>query len=120
MDTSDIAKFLQQAGSKPGLFSITSRYKDIAIASLDAGGESVSYIRRRLLPQPEDFALLQVYIVEEGDRPDNIANQFLGDSEKFWQLCDANNIMHPEELTATPGTEIKITLPEGIPGYNHA
>jgi hypothetical protein len=120
MDISDISKFLQQAGAKPGLFSITSRYKDIAMASLEGNDEPLVYIRRRFLPQPENFSLLQVYTVKEGDRVDNVANQFLGDPEKFWQLCDANNIMHPEELTETPGAEIKITLPEGIPGYNNA
>jgi len=116
----DIAQFLQQAGSKPGLFSITSRYKSIETASLDNHGETVVYIRRRFLPQADNFSLLQVYTVKEGDRLDNIANQFLGDPEKFWQLCDANTVMHPEALTATPGTAINITLPEGIPGYSNA
>ena len=116
----DIAQFLQRAGSKPGLFSITSRYKDIETASFDNNGESVVYIRRRLLPQADNFSLLQIYTVKERDRLDNVTNQFLGDPEKFWQLCDANNVMHPGELTDTPGTAIKITLPEGIPGYNNA
>ena len=116
----DLSTFLQQAASKPGLFSITSRYKDIETASLEGGDEPVVYIRRRFLPQPDRFSLLQVYTVKEEDRLDNLANQFLGDPEKFWQLCDANNVMQPLELTETPGAEIKITLPEGIPGYNNA
>jgi hypothetical protein len=116
----DIAQFLQQAGSKPGLFSITSRYKNIETASFENNGEQEVYIRRRFLPQAENFSLLQVYTVKEGDRLDNVTNQFLGDPEKFWQLCDANDVMHPEELTDAPGTAINITLPEGIPGYSNA
>jgi hypothetical protein len=116
----DIAQFLQQAGSKPGLFSITSRYKDIETATFENKREPVVYIRRRFLPQEDNFSLLQVYTVKEGDRLDNVTNQFLGDPEKFWQLCDANTVMHPGELTDTPGAAIRITLPEGIPGYNHA
>ena len=54
-----------------------------------------------------------------GDRADNIANQYYGDPEQSWQLFDANNIMHPHELTETIGKRINITLPEGIPGLNN-
>jgi hypothetical protein len=116
----DIAQFLQQAGSKPGLFSITSRYLHIDTAPFENKGEPLVYVRRRFLPPTDNFSLLQVYTVKEGDRLDNIANEFLGDPEKFWQLCDANTVMHPGELTEVPGTPIKITLPEGIPGYDNA
>ena len=116
----DIAKFLQQASSKPGLFSITSRYNHLPSGTVNCNNGLVVYVCRRFLPQADNFSLLQLHTVKEGERTDNIANEFLGDPEKFWQLCDANNVMHPLELTETPGAEIKITLPEGIPGYNNA
>ena len=51
-------------------------------------------------------------------RLDNLTNLYLGDPEQFWQLCDANNAKHPDELE-TIGRQIRITLPEGIPGMSN-
>jgi hypothetical protein len=42
--------------------------------------------------------------------------RLIGDPELFWQLCDSNGAMQPDELTETIGRKIRITLPEGIPG----
>jgi hypothetical protein len=81
-----------------------------------ADGQTVIYLCRRFVPQPERFSLLQEHTVVQDDRVDNLANQYLGDPEQFWQLCDANNVMRPQELTETIGRRIRITLPEGIPG----
>jgi hypothetical protein len=74
------------------------------------------HLRRRFIPPPDRFHLLQVYTVTEGERYDILAAQFLGDPEQFWRLCDANGVLRPEELTETPGARIRITLPEGVPG----
>ncbi|NCD71691.1 LysM peptidoglycan-binding domain-containing protein [Mucilaginibacter agri] len=117
----DISKLLQQAGVNPGSFPFTSRYKDIEVTSIPGADEvPIVYLRRRFVPQADSFSLLQIHTVKDGDRLDNIASQYLGDPEKFWQICDANNVLHPGELTETLGTQIKITLPAGIPGYNNA
>ena len=78
------------------------------------------YLRRRFIPPPDDFFLLQEHTVTEGQRLDTISNQYLGDPEQFWRLCDANGVMQPNELTDTVGGKIRITLPEGVPGYNYA
>jgi hypothetical protein len=78
------------------------------------------FLRRRFVPPPERFALLQEHTVSQGDRLDNLAAQYLGDPEQFWRLCDANAAMHPEELTDTVGRTLRITLPEGIPGAPNA
>ena len=103
------------------MFSITSRYYGIATAKLEtADGRSIVYLRRRFVPSPERFALLQEHTVTEGDRLDNLAAQYLGDPEQFWRICDANGAMRPEELTETVGRRLRITLPEGIPGVPNA
>ena len=47
---------------------------------------------------------------EGGDRLDNITANYLGDPEQFWLLCDANNAMHPDELTAQIGQKLRIPL----------
>jgi nucleoid-associated protein YgaU len=47
--------------------------------------------------------------VSAGDRLDMIAAKIGGDPEQYWRICDANNVMHPLELTNEPGTTIKIS-----------
>lgn len=102
-------------------FPPTSRYHGIDTATLETpGGQTIAYLRRRFVPPPERFALLQEYTVTQGDRLDNLAAQFVGDPERFWQLCDANAAVRPEELTETIGRVLRITLPEGIPGAPNA
>ncbi len=102
-------------------FPPTSRYAGIDTAMLDgASGLTIVYLRRRLVPQPERFAALQVHTVAQGERLDNITARYLDDPEQFWRLCDANRALRPEELTDTIGRKLRITLPEGIPGMPHA
>jgi hypothetical protein len=108
---------LQPNPLKTTLFPPNSRYHGIDIAALTAAdGRPIAYLRRRIVPPPERFALLQEHTVTQGDRLDNIAANYLGDPEQFWRLCDANRAVRPEALTETPGRRLRITLPEGIPG----
>ena len=102
-------------------FGMGSRYYAVGIATDEVTpGRSVVYLQRRFVPPPERFAETQQHIVSEGERLDLITAQYLGDPERFWQLCDANGALHPLELTARPGRSLRITLPEGIPGPPHA
>jgi hypothetical protein len=103
------------------VFPISSRYYGLATATLTApDGKQVIYLTRRFLLQPESLALLQEHVVTEGERLDNITAHYLGDPEQFWQVCDANRAMLPEELTETIGRRLRITLPQGIPGVPNA
>jgi hypothetical protein len=112
---------LQPAGLQGTLFPPTSRYHGIETAKLEtADDKTVIFIRRRFLPLPENFVLLQEHVVTEGERLDNITAQYVGDPEQFWQICDANRAMRPDELTETPGRRLRITLPQGIPGMPNA
>ncbi len=102
-------------------FPPDSRYASTGTAQLRApDGRIITYLERRFVPPPEAFALLQTYVVVQGDRVDNLAARFLSDPLLFWRLCDANRAMVPGELTATIGRRLRITLPEGIPGVPHA
>jgi hypothetical protein len=102
-------------------FPPTSRYYGIETAIFrKPSGEQVAYLRRRFVPDPNDFALLRLYTVNEGDRLDNVASAVLGDPLAFWRIADANDAMNPVDLTATPGRAIRITLPQGIPGIANA
>jgi len=98
-------------------FIFTSRYYTTKTAEIKtSNGNKVVYLRRRFLPQPDQFVPIQEHSVSEGERLDNITYQYLGDPEQFWRICDPNNAMRPEELTETVGRRLLITLPEGIPG----
>jgi nucleoid-associated protein YgaU len=47
----------------------------------------------------------------QGDRLDNLAARYLGDPEQFWKICDANNVLRPDELTEEIGRVVRIALP---------
>lgn len=102
-------------------YPTSSRYHGTPTAIMtDADGESVAYLKRRFVPSPERFSLVQQHTVVEGDRPDNLAALYLGDPHLFWRLCDANGVMRPDELVETPGRRIAITLPADVPGESDA
>ena len=116
-----LQQLLAPAALKETLYPINSRYHGIGTATLQAlDGRAIAYLRRRFVPQPESFALLQEHTVVQGDRLDNIAARYFADSEQFWRICDANRALRPDELTEVPGRKLRITLPAGIPGATNA
>ncbi len=119
--TDPLQRILQAGIAKTTSFPPTSRYYGIDTATMETEtGKTVIYLRRRFVPAPEKFAPLKEHTVTESERLDNIANQYLGDPEQFWRMCDANNVIRPNELVETVGNKILITLPEGIPGSKNA
>lgn len=117
---SDSLSFLQALSLKQTAFPETSRYHGIDTIAMESdSGEQVVYLSRRFVPQPDKFAVIQQYIVSEGERLDNLANQFYGDPELFWMICDANGTIRPNELVESIGNKILITLPQGIPGTSN-
>jgi hypothetical protein len=111
-----LQQLLQPGGLQRTLFPPTSRYYGIETATLEnAEGKTLIYLRRRFVPSPERFELLQEHVVTQGERLDNITAHYLGDPEQFWRLVDANGALHPRELEKI-GRRLRITLPEGIPG----
>ncbi|HEU4389388.1 MAG TPA: LysM domain-containing protein [Blastocatellia bacterium] len=94
----------------------TSRYHDIEIAKTeitdsDGSPRIVAYERRRFIPSAGGMTTLVEHTVTQGERLDNITARYLGDPTQFWQVCDANNAMRPDDLTDTVGRIIKIALP---------
>ena len=95
------------------MFDHTSRYYNLETTEYtSAEGRKIAYKRRRFLPQGQTMPLLQEVIAVEGDRLDLITYNTLGDPLYFWQVCDANNTMNPEELTAEIGKVIRIPTPQ--------
>ncbi len=98
-------------------FPASSRYFGIETATHEAvDGTEIVYLRRRFVPSPDRFELLQEHAIEQGDRLDNLTALYLDDPEQFWRICDPNGAMRPDELTEVIGRRLRITLPEGVKG----
>jgi len=96
------------------MFPVTSRYYGTETAIYEtADGREIIYLRRRFLPAAVNASIIAEHTVTEGERLDNITARYLGDPEQFWRVCDANNAMRPEELTAEIGRRLRIPLPQG-------
>lgn len=97
-------------------FPADSRYHGIPTRQITApDGRVLPYLARRFVPPPEAFAALSWHRVTEGERLDQIAARAIGNPQTFWLICDANRAIWPEELEIT-GIELRLTLPEGVPG----
>lgn len=98
------------------MFPVTSRYYGIEIATFEvADGQTVNYLRRRFLPDSAKAVTLTEHVVTQGDRLDNVTARYLTNPEQFWLVCDANNAMLPDDLTAESqiGHRLRIPLPQG-------
>jgi hypothetical protein len=115
--TPSMQTLMQFVGLKPSLVAPNSRYLGIDSETLTTrGGRTVTYLKRRFLPQPSQLAQVQQHTVVQGDRLDVIAARYFGDPELFWRICDANAAMRPEDLMALPGVALRICMPQGVPG----
>lgn len=96
------------------MFEPTSRYYAVEDKSLSTkDGEKIAYKKRRFLPDWSELMVIQEVKVNEGDRLDRISARIIGDPEQFWRICDANNVMHPLEITSEPGKSFRIARPWG-------
>lgn len=115
---------LIQAGLVPPVnYPTDSRYYGSSTLSFTApGGQSITYLARRFVPQPgaPNYATVAQHTVTQGDRLDLLAARYLGDPLLFWLICDANGAIRPASLVATPGRVLNITLPQGVPGVASA
>jgi nucleoid-associated protein YgaU len=117
--SSPLSAFLQLGLIPPVSFPADSRYYGSGTLTwTSSGGQSISYLARRIVPQPgaANYATVAQHTVVQGDRLDLIAAKYLGDPLMFWLICDANGAIRPHDLTATPGTVLAITMPQGVPG----
>lgn len=119
----DPLQALLSAGAVPTTaLSPTSRYADVGITTyippVGHGEEAVpvAFLRRRVVPAPERFALISQYSCVQGDRRDAVAGQQLGDPELWWRLADANGVIDPSRMTEPPGRTLRITSEFGVPG----
>lgn len=95
------------------MFDQTSRYAHLKpLQFITNEGRRVSYIPRRFLPKGDTLPLLSEVRVQGGDRLDLIAARTLGNPTMFWRICDANDAMHPLELTVEVGKVLRVPIPQ--------
>jgi hypothetical protein len=99
------------------MFDPTSRYYGLGTVTLtvtDSDGQPrvLAYKRRRFLPPADAATTLVEHTVTQGDRLDNVTALYLNDPTQFWRVCDANNVLSPDELEEV-GRVIRIALPLG-------
>lgn len=97
------------------MFSATSRYASLAtttttVSAPDGTTRTITYVRRRLLPRPDDHTLLTEHTVAPGERLDHVAARYLGDPTQFWRICDATDVLEPETLEI-PSQRLPIAMP---------
>lgn len=96
------------------MFDETSRYANLPTATTmirtgDGTVREVRYVQSRIIPSQNSGITMLEHTVGQGERVDNITARYLGDPLLFWQLCDANNVLTPEDLEEV-GKVIKIDM----------
>jgi hypothetical protein len=97
------------------MFEPTSRYAGIAEATIEVAAEAgttrtIRYKRRRFLPVPGEMTPLTEHTMSDADRLDLVAARDVGDPTGFWRLCDAHDILRPDELER-PGRIVVVAMP---------
>lgn len=93
--------------------SPTSRYAHTQTATWTApDGTAIAYLRRRFVPLAASMPLRVKVTVGPVDRVDLVSARALGDPLQWWRIADANQAMDPMELTAVPGTTLRVPVPQ--------
>ncbi len=94
------------------MFDDKSRYAGLPTRSLTLpDGRTVACVTRRMVPPAEAYVAAGGVTITDSDRLDLLAYRHLGTPAGFYQIADANEAMHPEELTTGTGKRLTIPLP---------
>src|SRR6476661_8933460 len=94
-----------------------SRYQNVGTATIvSAGGDQITYLRRRFLAAVDESAPARVHVVRVGevDRPDLLAAAELNQAEQSWLLADVNPVMRPSELCQRVGQSVRVPQSSGL------
>jgi len=93
------------------MFYKGSRYESVEEnVHIDSRGQEVRYKRLRIIP-PTPAA--REHEVADGERLDHVAHRYYRDALRLWRLCDANEVMWPEDLVSEPGRRILVPPSKG-------
>ena len=93
------------------MFFRGSRYEKVATTQTsDATSRVIPYIKVRFIPATPAVV---GHSVLQGQRLDQISNNYYKDAQRFWRICDANFAMWPDDEAAVPNVTILIPPSEG-------
>ena len=99
------------------MFDHMSRYAAVGTLTLELPGGPVACLKRRFLPQGERLPLLATVPVAPGERIDTVAYRTLGNPLAFWRICDANDVINPQDMmqdaSSDPSVRLRIPIPQG-------
>jgi hypothetical protein len=88
------------------MFDDKSRYKKLPPYEVtDRRGRKVMVVP---VPPSPDLDPMGRHLLQQGQRLDHLANYYLNDPAGYWQICEMNGVMLPEELSEK--TEIIIPV----------
>jgi hypothetical protein len=94
------------------MFDAQSRYGHLQTREYKApDGRRIVYVTRRIVPPARSYQPAGRVSVTDSDRLDLITFQHLGIPTAFWQIADANEAMHPADLTAQVSRGLVIPIP---------
>lgn len=92
------------------MFFKGSRYTQVPEHTITGpDGRTIRYKTTRFIaPTPAQVG----HIISGGERLDHIAHFYYRDPERFWRICDANEVLFPPDLEAEVGRKIGIPSAE--------
>ena len=88
------------------MFFKGSRYEKVETDQItSADGRLVTYAKVRFIPETK--AIL-THLLSQGERLDHLSFRYYKDAERFWRICDANQVMWPDDLLDEAGIRILI------------
>jgi hypothetical protein len=107
----DPIQMLIDAGAIPATpFEPTSRYRGVPMAVYQPRPRDPkrAYVKRRFIAPAAALSSAVRHVVTQGERPDLLAFQYLGDPLLYWRIADVNAVIDPHELTDTPGRRVSV------------
>jgi hypothetical protein len=83
-----------------------SRYEEVGTHEIvDARGRTMQYKKVRFIgPASQRWT----HAVSQEERLDHIAHRYYLDAERFWRICDANEVLWPGEALEPLGRLLRI------------
>jgi hypothetical protein len=114
--TSNLPHLPGVGGTPPPSYPPDSRYAQTETTTKTLqDGRTVTYLRRRFIPDTSSLPTLAWHEMSAVDRLDILAATYYGDSQLWWRIADANAVSDPDELSE-PGRRLRITHPQGSGG----
>jgi hypothetical protein len=83
-------------------------------------GEVVPYIGRRVIPVMDRYQVLDRHRTLTAERVDQVADDFYGDPQQYWRICDANGVERPAETCEPVARLLVIPSPLELSGRGDA